>query len=81
MRARPDEVYSSRRAPAMRAESCNCNFQVNTSVLMGFLIKSSTLDSILIMSAVAWLNGWYKRTDGKSAIRVGTNADIAGGGG
>jgi hypothetical protein len=36
---------------------------------------------ILIMSAVAWLNGWYKRTDGKSVIRVGTNADIAGGGG
>ena len=30
MRARPDEVYTSRRAPAMRAESCNCNFQVNT---------------------------------------------------
>ncbi|MBI4351916.1 MAG: hypothetical protein HY550_10780, partial [Elusimicrobia bacterium] len=28
MRARPDGVYSSRRAPAMRAESCNCNFQV-----------------------------------------------------
>jgi len=28
MRAGPDEVYSSRRAPAMRAESCNCNFQV-----------------------------------------------------
>ena len=28
MRARPDEVYASRRAPAMRAESCNCNFQV-----------------------------------------------------
>jgi hypothetical protein len=36
---------------------------------------------ILIMSAVAWLNGWYKRTDGKSAVRVGANADIAGGGG
>jgi hypothetical protein len=34
---------------------------------------------ILIMSAVAWLNGWYKRTDGK--IRIGINADIAGGGG
>ena len=29
MRARPDEVYAYRRAPAMRAESCNCNFQVN----------------------------------------------------
>ena len=28
MRARPDEVYASRRAPAMRAGSCNCNFQV-----------------------------------------------------
>src|SRR5450432_760184 len=26
---------------------------------------------IMIMSAVAWLNGWYKRTDGKSAHRVG----------
>jgi hypothetical protein len=36
---------------------------------------------ILIMSAVAWLNAWYRRTDGRSAIRVGTNADIAGGGG
>jgi hypothetical protein len=34
---------------------------------------------ILIMSAVAWLNGWYKGTDGK--IRIGINADIAGGGG
>ena len=30
MRDRPDEVYASRRAPAMRAESCNCNFQVRT---------------------------------------------------
>ncbi len=29
MRDRPDEVYASRRASAMRAESCNCNFQVN----------------------------------------------------
>ncbi len=28
MRDRPDEVYASRRAPALRAESCNCNFQV-----------------------------------------------------
>ena len=28
MSDRPDEVYASRRAPAMRAESCNCNFQV-----------------------------------------------------
>jgi hypothetical protein len=36
---------------------------------------------ILIMSAVAWLNSWYKRTDGKSASRIGGNADIAGGGG
>ena len=29
MRARPDEVYASQRAPAMRAESCSCNFQAN----------------------------------------------------
>jgi len=27
MRARPDGVYASRRAPAMRAESCSSNFQ------------------------------------------------------
>jgi len=32
MRDRPDEVYASRRAPAMRAESCNCNFQVNEHI-------------------------------------------------
>ena len=29
MRARPEEVYASRRAPAMWAESCSCNFQAN----------------------------------------------------
>ena len=29
MRARPEEAYTSRRAPAMRAESCSGNFQVN----------------------------------------------------
>src|SRR3984893_1370261 len=34
---------------------------------------------ILIMSVVAWLDGLDKRTDGK--IRIGINADIAGGGG
>jgi hypothetical protein len=36
---------------------------------------------ILIMTAVAWLNSWYKRTDGKIA-RIGgniANADIVGG--
>src|SRR5260370_3464380 len=36
---------------------------------------------ILIMSAVAWLSSWYKRTGGKSSSRIGSNADIAGGGG
>jgi hypothetical protein len=35
---------------------------------------------ILIMSAVAWLNSWYKHSD-KGASRIaGGNADIAGGG-
>jgi hypothetical protein len=36
---------------------------------------------ILIMTAVAWLNTWYKRTDGK-IVRIGgniANADIVGG--
>jgi len=33
MRARPDEVYASRRAPAMRAESCSSNFQANSIFL------------------------------------------------
>jgi len=40
MRARPDEVYASRRAPAMRAESCNCDFQVkrgNVNIIYGEL--------------------------------------------
>ncbi len=32
MRARPDEAYTSRRAPAVRAESCSCNFQVKIPV-------------------------------------------------
>jgi len=40
------------------------------------------LIGILIMTAVAWLNSWYKRTDGKTA-RIGggniANADIVGG--
>ncbi len=38
---------------------------------------------LLIMSAVAWLNSWYKRSDARSASRVGStggNADIVGGG-
>jgi hypothetical protein len=38
---------------------------------------------ILIMSAVAWLNSWYKRSDASSASRAGGtggNADIVGGG-
>ena len=34
---------------------------------------------ILIMTAVAWLNTWYKRTDAKYAWRTG--GDIVGGGG
>jgi hypothetical protein len=34
---------------------------------------------ILIMTAVAWLNTWYKRTDAKNAWRTG--GDIVGGGG
>ena len=40
------------------------------------------LIGILIMTAVAWLNTWYKRTDAKTA-RIGggnvANADIVGG--
>ena len=32
MRARPDEVYASRRAPAMRAENFNRSFQVKNPV-------------------------------------------------
>ncbi len=36
---------------------------------------------ILIMSATAWLNSWYKHSDkGASPIRGSGNADIAGGG-
>jgi divalent metal cation (Fe/Co/Zn/Cd) transporter len=37
---------------------------------------------ILIMTAVAWLNTWYKRADASSAPRIGgniANADIVGG--
>jgi hypothetical protein len=39
------------------------------------------LVGILIMSAVAWVNSWYKRTDDKTARIWGTggNADIVGG--
>jgi hypothetical protein len=39
------------------------------------------LVGILIMSAVAWLNSWYKRTDDKTSRIGGTggNADIVGG--
>jgi len=36
---------------------------------------------ILIMSAVAWLATWYKHSDNRGALRIGRNADIAGGGG
>ena len=39
MRDRPDEVYASRRAPAMRAESCNCNFQVKFASINTVLDK------------------------------------------
>jgi hypothetical protein len=38
---------------------------------------------LLIMSAVAWLNSWYKRSDASSASRAGGtggNADIVGAG-
>jgi hypothetical protein len=35
---------------------------------------------ILIMSAVAWLNSWYKRSDAERASRTGTGGDIVGGG-
>jgi hypothetical protein len=34
---------------------------------------------ILIMTAVAWLNTWYKRTDARIAPRTGGLADIVGG--
>jgi hypothetical protein len=37
------------------------------------------ITGILIMTAVAWLNTWYKRTDAKYAWRTG--GDIVGGGG
>ena len=39
MRARPDEVYASRRAPAVRAESCNCNFQANYHTVVNVYSK------------------------------------------
>ena len=38
------------------------------------------LVGILIMSAVAWVNSWYKRTDAEGASWRGRNADIVGGG-
>ena len=41
-------------------------------LLVGFI-------GILIMTAVAWLNSWYKRTDARNAWRTG--GDIVGGGG
>ncbi|THD71940.1 MAG: OpgC domain-containing protein [Bradyrhizobium sp.] len=40
------------------------------------------LVGILIMSAVAWVNSWYKRTDDRDTSRIGGtggNADIVGG--
>jgi hypothetical protein len=40
------------------------------------------LCGILIMSGVAWVNSWYKRTDDKNGLRIGGtggNADIVGG--
>jgi len=48
-------------------------------ILLHFLVA---LIGILIMTAVAWLNSWYKRSDGKTARIDGSNianADIVGG--
>ena len=35
---------------------------------------------IMMMTAVAWLNSWYKRSDLSLKTRQGGNADIVGGG-
>jgi len=54
--------------------------QSSASIGLHFLVG---ICGILIMSAVAWLNSWYKRSDATSASRAGGtggNADIVGAG-
>jgi hypothetical protein len=51
---------------------------LETSAGLGLHILVGII-GILIMTAVAWLNTWYKRTDAKYAWRTG--GDIVGGGG
>jgi hypothetical protein len=55
--------------------------EISAGIVLHFLIG---IFGILIMSAVAWLATWYKRSDDKIASKLGSaggNADIAGGGG
>jgi hypothetical protein len=55
---------------------------LETSAGLGLHLLVGIL-GILIMSAVAWLNSWYKRSDAARASRTGGtggNADIVGGG-
>ena len=51
-------------------------FEISAGLGLHLLVG---LIGILIMTAVAWLNSWYKRTDAKNAWRTG--GDIVGGGG
>jgi hypothetical protein len=54
--------------------------QSSAGIGLHFLVGIS---GILIMSAVAWLNSWYKRSDAMRASRAGGtggNADMVGGG-
>ena len=67
MRARPDEVYASRRAPAMRAESCNCNFQVNEVVST---LEHKTKDVLVLLDAC--FSGNVESAPKMYAIRTAT---------
>jgi hypothetical protein len=54
--------------------------EISAGIGLHFLVG---IVGILIMSAVAWMASWYKRSDAKIASRaggIGGNADIVGGG-
>ena len=54
-------------------------FETNAGIGLHFLVG---FIGIVLMTAVAWLNGWYKRSDAKAAAWRGPegNADFVGGG-
>ncbi len=70
MRDASEEVYASRRAPAMRAENCNCNFQAKP------VKKAGRVEKVYrVLLRAFGPQGWWPVTPPGSSVPVYTAED------